>query len=199
VKQRVFIVDLERCFGCLGCVAACANANATPPGILWRVLHKLPPEQGSSSTRWLSLACNHCENPPCVAGCPSGALYKREEDGVVLWREEKCLGCRYCQMACPFDAIRWEEGNGLVSKCHFCHERLEEGREPACVETCFAGALSQRVIEIPGDGIQGTAREAPGFVHEPRVGPAVRFVTGGQHPSYRREAPFPPAVKKGDY
>jgi Fe-S-cluster-containing dehydrogenase component len=101
-------------------------------------------------------------------------------------------------MACPYDVIRWEEENGLVSKCHFCHERLEEGREPACVETCFAGALSQRIIEIPGDGIPGVALEAPGFVHEPRVGPAVRFVSYEQHPSYRREAPFPPAVKKGN-
>jgi len=123
--QRVFVVDLGKCFGCFGCAAACTNANNTPPGTLWRQVHKLPPEEGSSALRWLSLACNHCENPPCVAACPSGALLKRVEDGVVLHLEERCLGCRYCQMACPYDAF-----GGALSGLPLLPDGLPLRRDP---------------------------------------------------------------------
>jgi Fe-S-cluster-containing dehydrogenase component len=194
VTQRFFIVDLSKCFGCYGCVAACANVNGTPAGIFWRRLHKLPPVHGSSALRWLPLACNHCENPPCVAACPSNALIKRAEDGVVLHLEERCLGCRYCRMACPFEAISWDAERGLVSKCHFCHERLAEGREPACVETCFAGALTQVVSDgEPGDAAE---REVPGFVVEGDVKPSVRFVTGEEAGPSAGKRIFPPPVPK---
>lgn len=191
--QRVFVVDLGKCFGCFGCTAACANANNTPPGTLWRQVHKLPPEGGSSALRWLSLACNHCENPPCVAACPSGALLKRVEDGVVLHLEERCLGCRYCRMACPYDAIRWDSGRGVVSKCHFCHERLAEGREPACVETCFAGALTQRLVKS-SEELEELAAEVPGFTSSGKINPSIRFITGDEQTPHRRTQPFPPPV-----
>lgn len=178
MAQRVFILDVERCFGCHGCTAACANANGTPAGIMWREVLKLPPHEGSSSTRWLSLSCNHCAEPPCVAACPSGALSKRESDGVVLHEAGSCLGCRYCQMACPYDAIRWDENSGLVSKCDFCHERLDRGLEPACVETCFAGALTQVLLE-GGVGAPGRySIEVPGFRSLAQVKPSILFAGG---------------------
>ena len=191
--QRFFIFDAEACFGCLGCVAACANANGTPPGLFWRTVHKLPPEGGDSRTRWLSLACNHCENPPCVQGCPSGALRKRTEDGVVLFNADLCIGCRYCQMTCPFGAIRWDLNAGRVSKCHFCHERLAEGREPACVETCFAGALSQRAVESE-DELDALDAELPGFQSGTSASPSIRFVREGERTAVPREKPFPPGA-----
>ena len=194
MAQRFFFVDLNKCFGCYGCVAACSNANGTPEGVFWRSLHKLPPESGSSALRWLSLACNHCENPPCVAACPSKALIKREEDGVVLHLEDRCLGCRYCQMACPYDAISWDAKAGMISKCHFCHERLEAGREPACVETCFAGAISQRVVE--DDESIELSREVPGFSPGSGINPSIRFVTGEEKQVFRRENSFPPTILK---
>ncbi len=141
---------------------------------MWRNVHKLPPHEGEHRTVYLSVSCNHCENAPCVKGCPANALEKREADGIVIHHKEKCLGCRYCQMACPYDAIKWDEGNRVVSKCHFCHERLAVGREPACVETCFAGALNQEVLDtdrLPEE----YNKESEGLTHRESVGPSIRF------------------------
>jgi Fe-S-cluster-containing dehydrogenase component len=176
--QRIFIFDLSRCFGCSGCIAACINANKTPGGLAWRELHKLPPRDGDHGTTYLSMSCNHCENPPCAAGCPANALEKRRSDGIVIHHRDKCLGCRYCEMACPYDAIKWDEGAGVISKCHFCHERIDGGREPACIETCFGQAIKQTVIEHPG-GDQEYEKEVPGLEHLERVGPWIRFVPNG--------------------
>lgn len=189
MKQRVFIFDPETCFGCNGCVAACVNANSPGEEIHWRNLHKLPPNDGDHKTIYLSISCNHCENPPCAAACPANALEKRESDGVVVHHPERCIGCKYCQMACPYDAIKYNPAKGIVSKCHFCFERLEEEREPACVETCFAGALRQLVVETTED--LSLQREMPGLLHDPAVGPAIRFQP---HEKEKRQSlfPFPP-------
>jgi Fe-S-cluster-containing dehydrogenase component len=187
MKQRVFIFDPKRCFGCNGCTAACSNANGTPPGLLWRTVHKLPPAPGDHFTVYLSVSCNHCADAPCVTACPSNALEKRASDGVVIHHADKCIGCRYCQMACPYDAIKWDEVRGVVSKCHFCHERLDAGREPACVETCFAGALMQTVIETDEEP-SGWSTEAPGLRHLEAVNPSIRFA-----PRADVNAVWPPA------
>jgi len=173
--QRIFIFDPTRCFGCSGCVAACANANKTPGGLLWRTLHKLPPHDCDNKTIYLSVSCNHCENPPCVKGCPANALEKREKDGVVIHYKEKCLGCRYCQMSCPYDAIKWDEEEHVVSKCIFCFERLDNGEEPACVATCFGSALKQKLVDI--DEIKDKYElESPGLKHIEKIGPCIRFI-----------------------
>jgi len=173
--QRIFVFEVSRCFGCNGCAAACANINHTPGGVLWRTVHKLPPHDGDHRTVYLSVSCNHCENPPCVKACPSNALEKRPSDGVVVHYPDKCIGCRYCQMACPYDAPKWEPETGLTSKCNFCVERLDRGLEPACVETCFSGALKQELVEkwsIPSF----YKKEAPGLIHIENIGPNTRFI-----------------------
>jgi len=175
MKQRFFIFHPDRCFGCNGCTAACTNINETPGGLHWRTVHKLPPWDGDHRTLYLSVSCNHCENAPCVRGCPANALEKRESDGIVLHHREKCIGCRYCQMCCPYDALKWDEEARVVSKCHFCFERLEKGNQPACVETCFAGALKQEFIEN-GELPQSYKKESAGLKHIIKVGPAIRFV-----------------------
>lgn len=166
-----FAFDPSRCFGCHGCTAACVNVNATPPGLFWRHVHPLPPEPGTSTTTYLSMSCNHCNGAPCAAGCPAEALVKRP-DGLVLHDAERCLGCRYCEMACPYGAIQWDEARQVVSKCHLCAPRLDAGREPACVATCFAGALALVDLDVPG------APEPvphPGLPLLPGVGPNLRL------------------------
>ncbi len=174
MTRRFFIFDSTRCFGCAGCVAACINANGTVPGAAWRNLHKLPPEDRQHDTVYLSIACNHCADPPCARACPTEALLPREEDGVVLHNPDRCVGCRYCQMACPYDAIRWDAAQKVVRKCHFCHERLARGEDPACVATCFAGAITQQAISS-GEEPQAAGREMLGFTHHREASPSLRF------------------------
>jgi Fe-S-cluster-containing dehydrogenase component len=188
MKQRVFVFAPDRCFGCLGCTAACVQANGTPAGVLWREVLKIPPEDGDHRTAWLSSACNHCEDAPCVKACPTGAMRKRGADGVVRLRERLCIGCSYCLLACPYEAIRFDVRRGVVSKCSFCADRLDAGREPACVETCFAGALGQRVIDTE-DEPEDLAREAPGFAPVTGARASIRFARGPA-----RTLPAPPAA-----
>jgi Fe-S-cluster-containing dehydrogenase component len=80
--------------------------------------------------------CHHCDNPPCVRVCPSGASYTDEEGGIVSVNPRKCIGCRYCILACPYGARYFDDEQGVVDKCTFCRHRLGRGQEPACVETC---------------------------------------------------------------
>ncbi len=155
-------IDLRRCVGCNACTIACRMENGTPPGILLCRVDKY--ETGkypAARMRFLPLACMHCSEPPCHSVCPTGATYQRE-DGLVLVDSQKCMGCQYCVLACPYEARHplrkienyygpgtvtpWEEKmrerltEGTVLKCTFCVERLAEGRQPACVEVCPAGA-----------------------------------------------------------
>lgn len=177
MKRRAFVLDLARCFGCQGCVAACANANGLAPEASRRRLLKLPPEDGLSDTIYLSLACSHCAAAPCLTACPSRALTRRAADGLVLHDADRCLGCRYCEMACPYAAIRYDAARRVVDKCDFCAERLDQGEEPACVATCFSGALASRLIDP--DEPKGPARDAPGFTHHAAVRPMIRFAKRG--------------------
>ena len=175
MKTRIFIFDLNRCFGCHGCVAACANVNHTPPGVFFRQLLKLPPEEGRNDTLYISLSCNHCSRAPCVRACPSGSLQIDSDTGAVVHNPDLCLGCRYCQMSCPYDAIRYKVSDGVIGKCDFCNDRLKNGQEPACVETCFSGALRQAVIDT-ADQTGGYGLEAPGFTFHADSGPSIRFI-----------------------
>lgn len=165
--RRGFLFDPSRCTGCLGCVGACAARSGTSGEAVFRKLHVLPPEDGFSDTFMLSLSCNHCDRPACLTACPTGALV-REGDGPVRHLERRCLGCGYCEMACPYDGIRRREGRDTVDKCDLCHDR----EVPACVASCFTEAL--RVIDL--DRPDGAPRlECLGFAHLRRLGPRIRF------------------------
>jgi len=175
VKQRFFVFDPSLCFGCQGCVAACINANQIEGDQHWRKVFKLPPHHGQNDTMYLSMSCNHCENPPCVQACPANALQVRQEDRIVILDQDRCLGCRYCQMACPFDAIVWMEDKKTVGKCIMCYQRLDQGREPACVETCFSGALQFVTLETDQEK-EDWLKEIIGFEHHQDAKPRLRFV-----------------------
>jgi formate dehydrogenase iron-sulfur subunit len=150
IKQVGILVDVTRCTGCNKCVDACADANQLSASEF--MVHQSP--DGLSARCWSSIIespkggfvrkfCRHCLEPACVSACPVGAMYRTPE-GVVLYDSQKCMGCRYCMMACPFGIPRyeWESPTPLVQKCTLCYGRLEQGKLPACVETCPEGVLT---------------------------------------------------------
>jgi Fe-S-cluster-containing dehydrogenase component len=168
-----FLLDLHRCVGCGACVLACRIANGRIEAAAWRRV--IPLNLGrcpSGPTYFFSVACHHCEEPACLAGCPSRA-YEKRADGVVIHREERCLGCRYCEMTCPFGAPTYDADRGVMSKCHLCAPRLDEGRVPACVAACPTEAL--RYVAPPGPGPDEAVPAVPGFVDPAGCRPSLRF------------------------
>jgi anaerobic dimethyl sulfoxide reductase subunit B len=140
--QLGFHVDTTHCIGCRTCQIACKDKNNLPVDMLFRRVTTF--EGGKFPTPWvfnLSLTCNHCAQPQCVANCPTGAMYKRTEDGVVLHNKDLCIGCRYCQWSCPYDEIAFSEAEGKVTKCNMCADLLALGQNPACVDACTMRVL----------------------------------------------------------
>lgn len=158
------LVDITRCINCRSCMRACKQANNLPatadltadfPGTWdaevlrfdqWTVVNPVTgcDDEGIEVTRNVKTQCMQCLEPTCVSVCPVGAMTKSEL-GPVLYSADRCIGCRYCIMACPFDIPKFEWEGGMfavIGKCQFCtHQRLAEGRRPACVESCPTGAL----------------------------------------------------------
>ncbi len=141
--RAAFVFDGERCTACEACRIACGIANAAGADTGWRQVLTLNPRRHPAlPTRHLSLACNHCDDPACLAGCPAAAYRQDARTGAVLLDQGRCLGCRYCSWVCPYDAPRFDASRGVMGKCTFCQERLAGGGEPACTPACPTGALS---------------------------------------------------------
>ena len=165
-NQYTFFYDSSRCSGCKACQIACKDKHNLEVGNLWRRVYEVNSgnwiKQGNAWTHNIqaynmSLSCNHCEDPICVKVCPTTAMHKRE-NGIVLVDENKCIGCRYCEWACPYGAPQYNIIKGIMSKCSFCEDYLEEGKPPACVAAC-----SMRVLDF---GDQKEIREKYGIENE---------------------------------
>lgn len=155
-KQLGFYLNQERCNGCLTCQIACKDKNDLPLGQLFRRVHEVA---GGGYTEidhtfkanvfayWISMSCNHCQDPLCVKNCPTGAMQKREEDGIVFVDQNKCIGCRYCTWSCPYSAPEYNPDKGKTGKCDFCKDLLEQGEQPACVAACPMRALDFGTME----------------------------------------------------
>lgn len=164
-RQLGFFVDSASCSGCKACQAACQDKHDLPAGMRWRRVYEIGgggwrregDAWASAVTAYnLSLACNHCEDPLCLKGCPSGAIAKREEDGIVEIDPAKCLGCRYCEWVCPYGAPQFDPSAGVMTKCDFCTDELAEGNAPVCVTACPMRALAFGKIEDLRRTLEGT-------------------------------------------
>lgn len=155
MKKPGFFVDSASCSGCKACQMACQDKNDLKGGRKWRRVYEI----GGGGWRkdgqaWLadlvaynlSIACNHCEKPLCLDGCPSRAIVKRD-DGIVIIDGSKCLGCRYCEWSCPYGAPQFDEDAGVMTKCDLCVDLVDQGGTPACVRACPMRALDFGEIE----------------------------------------------------
>jgi len=179
-KRKAVLVDSRRCIGCRGCQVACKVWNKLPAEqtevsggeytnptdfspITWKVVHFKEigdydnTKSGTGGLKWRMLAdnCKHCLEPTCVSVCPSGALWKRS-DGPVLYDVNRCIGCGYCEMSCPWGIPNFDEEIHSIRKCTMCFDRIDQGLEPSCVATCPTDALQYMTLEE----VQRVAREA---------------------------------------
>lgn len=131
----------RRCIACSACEVACKEENNIPVGIRWiHVLKNVKRTNRDVEMEISSIRCRHCEDPLCVAACPEGAIWKRD-DGLVLINTKLCNGCKNCIEACPFDAMQFDEQKGIAEMCNMCVHRIDKGLEPSCVAQCPAKAL----------------------------------------------------------
>jgi len=156
-----FVIDQRRCIGCHACTVACKEENRVPLGAFRTWVKYI--ERGSfpHTRRYFSvLRCNHCDAAPCVTICPTVALYRRA-DGIVDFDGERCIGCKSCMQACPYDALYIDPDTGTAAKCNYCAHRVEVGLEPACVIVCPEQAIIAGDLDDPTSQIATiVAREA---------------------------------------
>ncbi len=144
--SHAFYLDVDRCVGCFSCAVACMDQNDLEVGAeptAWRQVFTVETGSGADARlRYVSLACMHCEDAPCLMACPTGAIARVTGTRVVGVDSELCIGCHSCSIACPFGVPRFGK-DGTMQKCDLCSARLESGLEPACVRVCPTKALRQ--------------------------------------------------------
>jgi formate dehydrogenase iron-sulfur subunit len=148
-EQYRFHFDMTKCIGCKCCVVACNEQNGNPADINWRRVGEIEGGWYPDTQRLhLSMGCNHCIEPTCLAGCPVDAYSKDPLTGVVLHNPDICIGCQYCTWNCSYGVPQYNPERGVVGKCDMCHDRLAEEREPACVSACPEGAIHIEIVNI---------------------------------------------------
>lgn len=184
--QYGMIVDTTRCMGCQTCVVSCKISNEIAGSTYWGSVVSNDGDQvyrptGTFPNVRLSFRpelCNHCAEPACVAVCPTGAMHKREEDGVVLVDRDVCIGCGTCVEGCPYGVPQVEEEANVSSKCHLCYERLAADKLPWCVQACPGEA---RIVGDLNDAESEAAKfreekSAQPFHEEFGTNPSVYYV-----------------------
>ncbi len=191
-RKLGLVIDLDTCVGCHACAVNCKEWNASghsapltdsnayqadPSGVWFNRVHTYEAGEGDCSrTVHFPRSCLHCETPACVTVCPTGASYKRVEDGIVLVNAETCIGCQLCAWACPYGAREFDADDGVMKKCTLCIDRIynenlpEKERVPACVSTCPASARHFGDLGDPTSAVSQLVAERGGFDLMPEMG-----------------------------
>ncbi len=210
-KRLGLVIDLDTCVGCHACVVNCKEWNtggypaplsdvnpydAGQHGAWLNRVHTFEAGTGEDSrTVHFPKSCLHCENAACVTVCPTGASYKRAEDGIVLVDEDRCIGCGLCAWACPYGAREMDPVGGVMKKCTLCIDRIyneeipERERQPACVNTCPANARHFGDLADPDSDVSRLVAERGGMDLMPEMGyrPTNKYLP----PRPRRDRPRP--------
>lgn len=175
-KQHGFYFNADNCIGCHACEAACSEKNENPAHIAYRSVGYLEGGSFPDFQRMnISMACNHCDDPVCLKGCPTKAYTKHAEYGAVLQDPDTCFGCGYCTWVCPYNAPQLDPVKGQVSKCNMCVDRLEVGLKPSCVAACVGNALDFGVVENIPEYREQAEVSIPGFPDPKITQPNIRF------------------------
>ena len=201
-KKLGLLIDLDICVGCHACAVACKEWNdqgisaplpdtdaygAAPDGVWFNRVHSFELEAldtQPASTLHFPRSCLHCETPACVSVCPTGASYKRAEDGIVLINPDTCIGCKLCSWACPYGAREYSPSEGIMKKCTLCVDRIyndsipEVQRQPACVQACPTRARGFGDFNDPDSEVSVRSRERGGMALMPELGyqPVNRYL-----------------------
>ena len=191
-KKLGLVIDLDICVGCHACAVSCKEWNtgggagplsdldpygAAPDGVWFNRIHAFEMgEDGDGRTVYFPKSCLHCEDAACVTVCPTGASFKREEDGIVLVDEDLCIGCKLCSWACPYGAREFDDAVGVMRKCTLCVDRIYNetldpaDRVPACVSTCPVSARHFGDLGDPASEISQLVAERGGYDLMPELG-----------------------------
>jgi DMSO reductase iron-sulfur subunit len=163
-EQYRFHFNVTKCIGCRSCEVACNEQNGNPADIRWRRVGEIEGGIYPDTLRhYLSMGCNHCMDAECVKGCPVDAYTKDPVTGIVLHSADACIGCQYCVWNCPYSVPQFNQERGVVGKCDMCKGRLEDGREPACVNACPEGAIEIEIVNMAAWRENFTTAESPGM------------------------------------
>jgi Fe-S-cluster-containing dehydrogenase component len=176
--QYGFAIDHRTCIGCHACTVACKTEHEVPLGQFRTWVKYVDSGTFPDSTRDFGvMRCNHCTDAPCVAICPTEALFKRD-DGIVDFDSSVCIGCKACMQACPYDAIYIDEDTHTASKCNFCAHRVDDGLEPACVVVCPTESIWVGDLDDPDSAISQFVLGNETRVRAPEqgTGPNVHYV-----------------------
>ena len=227
-RKLGLVIDLDTCVGCHACAVACKQWNAggisgplidenayskDPFGVWFNRVHSYevePPAGQAPMTVHFPRSCLHCETPACVTVCPTGASYKRAEDGIVLVDADKCIGCKLCSWACPYGAREYSEVDGVMKKCTLCVDRIyneqldEIERQPACVQACPTRARHFGDLGDPASKVSQLVAQRGGVDLLPELGykpvnkylpPRPRRATPAQEEESLDATQLPPVLR----